>query len=115
MNDLVVPLQGYWIYSTKKAEVPVKYREPITILSREILAGWSSVGGWAEADISANETFHTLSGWSYATGYNAGLQQYEEPIIRGGTSNQSDTRPVRPYEGYWLYCSQNGTYQAGFG
>ncbi|PWR71881.1 S8 family serine peptidase [Methanospirillum stamsii] len=115
MNDLVVPLQGYWIYSSEKTGVPITFSEPMTILSREIPAGWSSVGGWTEADISANETFHTLSGWSYATGYNAGLQQYEEPIIRGGTSNQSDTRPVLPYEGYWLYCSQNGTYQAGFG
>ncbi|WP_204222962.1 S8 family serine peptidase [Methanospirillum hungatei] len=116
MNDPVVPLQGYWIYSTNTITVPVRFTDQIIPFSREIPVGWSSIGGWMEKDLSAKETFHTLmNAWSYATGYDAVVQQYEEPIIRGGTGHQSDERPIRPYHGYWLYCSQNGTYQAGFG
>ena len=115
MNDPVVPLQGYWIYSTNTITVPVRFTDQIIPFSREIPVGWSSIGGWMETDLSAKETFHTLTAWSYATGYDAIVQQYEEPIIRGGTGNQSDERPIRPYHGYWLYCSQNGTYQVGFG
>jgi len=116
MNDTIVPLQGYWIYSTGEMAVPVWFSDLGFPLSRELPAGWSSVGGWMETDLSANETLHTLmDAWSYATGYDAFLQQYEEPIFRGGSGNQSDKRPIRPYLGYWLYCSQNGTYQAGFG
>lgn len=116
MNDTVVPLQGYWVYSTAGMAVPVRFSDPPLPISRELPAGWSSVGGWMETDLSANETFHTLmDAWSYATGYEAAVQQYEEPIIRGGSGNQSDNRPIRPYQGYWLYCPQNVTYQAGFG
>ena len=116
IHDPVVPLQGYWVYSTGALDVPVRFSEQITPLSREIQTGWSSVGGWAETNLSANETFHTLmTAWSYAVGYDADTQLYEEPIIRGGTGNQSDARPIHPYGGYWLYCSQNGTYQNGFG
>lgn len=116
IHDPVVPLQGYWVYSTGAMEVPVRFSEPITSLSRELLAGWSSVGGWMETDLSANETFHTLmTAWSYAVGYDAKTQQYEEPILRGGAGNQSDEQAIRPYQGYWLYCLQNGTYQNGFG
>jgi len=116
MNDPVVPLKGYWVYSTSTMTVPVRLSDQIKPFSREIQAGWSSVGGWMETDVSAKETFHSLMNtWSYATGYDAVVQQYEEPIIRGGTGNQSDERPIQPYHGYWLYCSQNGTYQTGFG
>lgn len=116
MNDPVVPLQGYWVYSTSTMAVPVRLSDQIKPFSRDIQAGWSSVGGWMETDVSAKETFHTLMNiWSYVTGYDAVVQQYEKPIIRGGTGNQSDERLIQPYHGYWLYCSQNGTYQAGFG
>jgi subtilisin family serine protease len=115
-SDLITPLQGYWLYSVAQMKVPVKFAEPVLGASRNISAGWSSVGDWTEQDLSANETFHTLmDGWSYAVGYDPITQQYEESIIRGGTGNQSDERPVHPYMGYWLYCSQNGTYQSGFG
>ena len=115
-SDPIVLLQGYWLFSENSTIVPVRFEEPVHGSSRNIPAGWSSVGGWADQDISANETFHTLmTNWSYAVGYDADVQQYEEPIIRGGTGNQSDNRTVYPYLGYWLYCSQNGTYQTGFG
>lgn len=115
-TDPIVPLQGYWLFSDNATTVPIRFHEQLLPESRNISAGWSSVGGWVPEDLSANETFHTLmTGWSYAVGYNAGIQQYEEPIIRGGTGNQSDSRPIHPYQGYWLYCTQNGTYQSGFG
>lgn len=116
VTDPVTPLQGYWIFSENATKVPVSFAEPVTGISRDISAGWSSVGGWAAGDQSANETFHTLgTGWSYAVGYDAAVQQYEEPIMRGGTGNQSDTRPIHPYSGYWLYSASNGTYQNGAG
>lgn len=114
--DPITPLQGYWLYSTEVTTVPIEYDELVTGSGRNVTVGWSSVGGWSDDDVSANETFTSLQdGWSYAVGYNAALQQYEDSIVRNGTGNQSDTRPIHPYQGYWLYCSQNGTYQSGTG
>ena len=115
-DDPISPLQGYWLFSADATTIAIKFDELVTGSSRVVSAGWSSVGGWADEDVSANDTFHTLmTGWSYAVGFNATVQQYQDPIVRGGTGNQSDSRPIQPYQGYWLYCSQNGTYESGFG
>jgi hypothetical protein len=114
-TDPVTPLQGYWVFSDNYTSVPVRYEKHLLGMSRSIPAGWSSVGGWGNSEITARDTFHTLLNWSYAIGYDAEVQKYEEPIVRNGTGNQSDSRPVQPYQGYWLYCTENGTYQSGFG
>ncbi|MFH0967426.1 MAG: hypothetical protein V1862_07065, partial [Methanobacteriota archaeon] len=111
-SDPVIPLQGYWVFSENVTTVPVRFATPVIGPVRQVSPGWSSTGGWAVRDVSANETLNSLGeGWSYLFGYNATAQRYDEVIIRGGSGNQSDTRPVKPYQGYWLYCSQNGTYQ----
>lgn len=115
-TDLVVPLQGYWLYSANSTTVPVTFAESVIDNPREVPAGWSSIGGWSDRNVSANLTLVSLKdAWTYLVGYNAETQQYEDPIIRGSTGNQSDDQPVRPWQGYWLYCSENGTYQRVYG
>lgn len=112
-SDKVLPLQGYWLFSANTMSIPVRFATPVIGSSRMVPSGWSSIGGWADSKISANVTLGSLgTGWSYLVGYSAVRQQYDDPIIRGGVGNQSDTRLIHPYEGYWLYCSQNGTYQS---
>ena len=111
-SDKIQPLQGYWLYSANATTVPVTFAEHVVGSGREVPAGWSSVGGWSDHAVSANETLSSLGGnWSYLVGYLASDQQYDEPIIRGGTGNQSDSRLVDPWQGYWLYCTTNGTFQ----
>lgn len=115
-TDSILPLQGYWLYSANVTSVPVTFAEPVVGSSREVPAGWSSIGGWSEQAIPANITLTSLqTNWSYLVGYQASTQQYDDPIIRGGTGNQSDSRSVYPWQGYWLYCTQNGTYQSALG
>lgn len=115
-TDPVVPLQGYWLYSTNSTRVPVTFADSIVDAPRELPVGWSSIGGWSDKNISANLTLVSLKeAWTYLVGYHAETQQYENPIIRGGTGNQSDDQPVQPWQGYWLYCSENGTYQRVYG
>lgn len=110
-SDPIQPLQGYWLFSGNVTRVPVRFAKQVICPSRKVSAGWSSIGGWADRDVSANRTLKSLgSNWSYLIGYNTTTQQYDEPIIRNGGGNQSDSRPVHPFYGYWLYCSQNGTY-----
>jgi hypothetical protein len=111
-SDSIVPLQGYWVFSDNYIAVPIRFESPVFGSSRSIAAGWTSIGGWNNVDISANETLNTLGNiWSYLFGYDAQTQRYDEVIIRGGSGNQSDSRPVIPYRGYWLYCFANGTYE----
>jgi subtilisin family serine protease len=115
-SDPVIPLQGYWIYSEDETTVPVRFASPVISPVRQIIPGWTSIGGWSFEDVAAQATLSSLTdGWSYLFGYDATKQQYDEVIIRGGSGNQSDNRPVRPYQGYWLYATRNGTYQAPAG
>jgi hypothetical protein len=115
-SDRIQPLQGYWLFSSNVTKVPVTFANPVLGSTREIPAGWSSIGGWEEKPVPANITLVSLNtSWSYLVGYQAATQQYEDPIIRGGTGNQSDSRSVQPWQGYWLYCSENGTYQSPVG
>lgn len=111
-DDLITPLNGYWIYSMNATEVPVLFKTPVIGSSREVVSGWNSIGGWADSEVAANRTLSSLgSNWSYLVGYDASVQQYEEVIMRGGTGNMSDQRPVKPWHGYWLYATANTTYQ----
>lgn len=111
-SDPILPLSGYWLFSTNATSVPVRFASPVVGPVRQVGAGWSSVGSWSDEPVTADATLSSLgTGWSYLIGYDALSQRYEEVIIRGGTGNQSDLRPVQPYQGYWLYCSRNGTYQ----
>ena len=111
-SDPIVPLQGYWVFSEDATQVPVRVRSQVVNPARTIRSGWSSVGGWSESDLPADQILASLgSTWSYLFGYNATVQQYDEVIIRNGSGNQSDSRQILPWQGYWLYCIGNGTYQ----
>ncbi|MDD1723545.1 MAG: S8 family serine peptidase [Methanospirillum sp.] len=111
-DDRIQPLNGYWIYSMNATEVAVVFKTPVIGSSRQVVSGWNSISGWAENEVPADKTLSSLgSNWSYLVGYDASSQQYEEVIMRGGTGNMSDKRPVKPWHGYWLYATANTTYQ----
>ena len=114
VSDAIVPLHGYWIYSTDLTNVPVRFSDMSTGVSRQMPAGWSLTGGWTKRDVSAKQTFFSLNDmWLYAIGYNTSCQQYEEPIINDDSENYENMGLIRPYCGYWMYCIKNGTYQSG--
>ena len=112
-SDPILPLYSYWVFSLNSTVIPLKYAELVVGSSRTVSPGWNSIGGFSNTDLSAKKTLESLGdGWTYAIGFDATKQMYYEPIIRGGTGNQSDERPIRPFEGYWLYCTKNGSYQS---
>jgi hypothetical protein len=46
--------------------------------------------------------------WATLIGFNASVQQYETSIINNGSGSHSDSQPVYPMKGYWLFMSAPG-------
>jgi len=50
--------------------------------------------------------------WTQVIGYNAQSQAYETSLINGGSGSHSDTNPMYPFKGYWLFMNAPGTLAA---
>jgi hypothetical protein len=46
--------------------------------------------------------------WTSCIGFNAASQSYETSIINGGSGSHSDSNPMYPTKGYWLFMDANG-------
>jgi len=105
-TDPVLPLEGYWIYSAVSTKVPLQFNaDAIRTPPAKMLArGWNAVGFSDTEPATARDTLLSLGdAWTQVIGYDAGTQQYETSIIRGGAGNHADTQEMRPMKGYWIY------------
>lgn len=105
-TDPVLPLDGYWIYSARDMKVPLHFNgDAIRTPPAKMLArGWNAVGFTDTEPATARDTLLSLGDmWTQVIGYNAGMQQYETSIIRGGSGNHADTQEMLPTKGYWVY------------
>jgi hypothetical protein len=99
-------MTGYWVYSTKEDTVPLEYAPSPSIVTKHIQNGWNTWALPLKEPISAKKALSPIQAlWKYVIGYNATLQQYETPILNGGSGEQGDEQPVKPYLGYWLYST----------
>lgn len=112
-DERILPLVSYWVYTGIPASVPVMV-DPNQSGSYAVnlTTGWSGIGIVGEEEIQARDALSSLSDiWSLVIGFNATTQISEEPIIRGGSGLQNDSRMLQPFQGYWIYMTRNGTYE----
>lgn len=108
-SDPVSIMTGYWVYSTKDDSVPLQYAPSPGVVRKQVQSGWNTWGLPLKEPAKAKTALSSIQSiWKYVVGYDATLQQYESPILNGGSGDQSDDRLVRPHQGYWLYSAGEG-------
>ena len=112
-EERISPLTSYWVFTGTSASLPLMVDPNQTgVFSRDLTTGWNGFGMVGEESAETKEVLRPLSDiWSYVIGFNATLQVSDEPIIRGGSGKQNDTRPIWPYQGYWIYMTGNRSYE----
>jgi hypothetical protein len=111
-TDQIRPLEGYWIYSTGPATVPLTFStDPlVSPPERTLSTGWNAVGVTGTAPATARDALYSVNGqWATLIGYDAQTQAFETGIVNGGTDANADTRSVYPGRGYWLHMTGPGT------
>lgn len=109
-SDQLSVMNGYWIYSTKEDAVPLTYHAKPDSIVRRVTSGWNTYGLPGQNQITAKVALSPISSiWRYLITYNGVNQQYEDPIVNGGSGGSSDERMMIPFKGYWLYSAGDGT------
>ncbi len=107
----VKPLEAVWIYSRKADQVPLTFdTDPLqTPPTRDLRKGWNGIGFTGLQPLEAKFTFLSIQDkWVNCLGYNEEKQQYDQMIIKG----RDDTTLLYPYNGYWVFMSEDGTIAA---
>lgn len=114
-QERVSPLTSYWVFTEIQSSLPLMVDPDQSIkLSRDLTTGWNGIGIIEDKGIPARDALKSLTDiWTYIIGFNTTTQKSDEPIIRGGTGEQNDTRLIWPYQGYWIYMTRSGTFENG--
>ena len=108
-NTPIQPLYGIWIYSTSNARVNLTFdtTSPTTNPPpRSLSAGWNSIGFTGLNPLTARDTYLSVqSDWVHSMGFNPVTQSYEQAIFNGDVS---ESTPLNPTRGYWLYMRTPG-------
>jgi len=106
-TEVLSGMNAYWIYSSQKMTIPLKVQgRPTT--PRSLGAGWSIIGIPGKDSVPAAQALASISDWTYVIGFDASVQQYRQPIIRGGSGQNSDQTSLVPGAGYWIYLPSPG-------
>lgn len=110
-EERITPLTSYWIFTGQNASLPLMTdTNQSGIFTRNLTTGWNGIGLTGEEPVQAKEALRSLADiWTYIVGFNATTQTSDEPIIRGGSGTQSDSRLLLPYHGYWIYLTRNSS------
>ncbi|WP_332450386.1 DUF3821 domain-containing protein [Methanoculleus sp.] len=112
MEDRLAPLEGFWIYSTEPATIPLTLSTelPIPPMERGLVTGWNAIGTTGTGPVTARDALLSVRGqWTTLIGFDAGTQAFETAVINGGSGAYADSRQVYPGRGYWLYMTGPGT------
>jgi hypothetical protein len=112
-NDLVIVLDGIWIYSTDPNTVALTFdTNPLIVPPVKALeASWNAIGHSSRKAASANSTLCSVeSQWAYLVGFNASGQTYKSAIINNDHSGgeHDEDNLMYPSEAYWLYMTSAG-------
>ena len=108
-SDQISVMTGYWVYSTKMDSISLQYEQSPDIIRKKVKGGWNTWGLPLNDPVKTKTALSPIQSiWKYVIGYDATLQQYENPILNGGSGDQSSDRLVSPYKGYWLYSAGEG-------
>ncbi|MCK5108820.1 MAG: dockerin type I repeat-containing protein, partial [Methanosarcinales archaeon] len=112
-SDIMVALDGIWIYSTDDAAVSLNFdTDPLSVPpTKNLEASWNAIGHSSIVPVPANSTLSSVeSEWTSLIGFDASDQSYEPEIINDdetGSSHDEDA-PMYPTRGYWLYMTGAG-------
>ncbi|KAB3542701.1 MAG: hypothetical protein C5617_008865, partial [ANME-2 cluster archaeon] len=112
-SDIMMVLDGIWIYSTDDATVSLNFdTDPLPVPpTKNLEASWNAIGHSSIVPVPANSTLSSVeSEWTSLIGFGASDQSYDPEIINDdetGSSNDEDT-PMYPTKGYWLYMTGAG-------
>ena len=108
-NEIIQPLNGYWIYSADKTTIPLIYpSDPALPSMKTLYPGWNAIGLSADEPASAKTalagtSWRTLLPWNLAKG------KYDSAIVNGGSDANSPDRLMTLGNGYWLYVDAQST------
>lgn len=108
-DDVISPLEGYWIYSDTPVTVPLSYTvDPLQVPPvKELETGWNMVGLSGTYPASARDTFLSIrKTWTEVIGWDAPSQRFEQTIVNGGEGDRADTRELKSYHAYWVYVTE---------
>jgi len=107
------PLIGIWIYSESGTVVPLSFGSQQGTIQASLATGWNAFGTPNLTGVPARDALGPLDRkWERAIGFDPEIQLYEVTIVLDGTGSHSDTIPLQPAKGYWIYMTGNETYQA---
>ncbi|HWQ63398.1 MAG TPA: PKD domain-containing protein [Methanospirillum sp.] len=110
-SNQIKPLEAVWLYSKKADSVPLSFdSDPLQIpQTRELKRGWNAVGFTGFEPLEAKFTLLSVQDkWVNCLGFDRVLQKYNEMIIKG----RNDDTKLNPYNGYWLFMSEDGVLAA---
>lgn len=114
-NDKVKPLDGIWVYANHSTSTQFTFdpAKPETPPTKRLTEGWNAIG---YSDTNPEPTRDALASvkdtWAILIGFDAEGQIYEHSAINGAVGSHTDTLPMIPGKGYWLYVRADGTLAA---
>jgi hypothetical protein len=105
-EDVVYPLDGYFIYSTTARKIPLTYSaDPLQVPPvKDLMAGWNLVGFSGSFNASARDALLSIrKSWTQVIGWDPVRQNTEDSIINSGNGTYTDTRELMPMKAYWVY------------
>lgn len=116
--SIVKPLDGLWVFSGGSKDVPLHFNVPNGSIplppTKQLYTGWNSYGFSDTTPASARGTLLSVKdGWVNTFGFDAATQSYETSLINGETTGpHSDSNPLFPTKGYWVYMTKGGILNA---
>lgn len=105
-DDTLLPLDGYFIYSSKPDKVSLSYSvDPLQVPPvKDLQPGWNLVGFSGATEASARDSFLSIrKTWTQVIGWDPAQQRTEDSIINGGNSTHADSRMLTPMRAYWVF------------
>ena len=106
-TEVLTAMNAYWIYTSQQMTITLQVQGQPTA-PKSLSTGWNIFGIPGTASVPAAQALASVSEWTYVIGFDATIQQYQQPVIKGGSGQNSDQRPLVPGAGYWIYLSSPG-------
>jgi hypothetical protein len=109
-DDKILPLEGYWVYSTTPFRVPLRFSDdPLQVPPvKDMTAGWNMFGFTGNTPASARDSLLSIRNtWTEVIGWDPAIQQFEITIVNGGSNEQADSRMLEPTRSYWVYVTES--------
>ena len=109
-EDKVLPLEGYWIYTTAPFTVPLRFSDdPLQVPPvKDMISGWNMFGFTGNTPASTRDSLLSIrSSWTEVIGWDPASQQFETTIVNGGSNDQADSRMLLPTRSYWVFVTES--------